>query len=75
MQRINALGKPLMVGLSIMACLGGVLTYGVIDRLWRWRTLTRWRNRQKSARFVDEVANMYAAMASCSLPKSIWHDS
>ncbi|MBK6638705.1 MAG: DUF2062 domain-containing protein [Rhodocyclaceae bacterium] len=47
MQRINALGKPLMVGLSIMACLGGVLTYGVIDRLWRWRTLTRWRNRHK----------------------------
>ena len=45
-QRISALGKPLLVGLSIMACLTGILTYFVIDMIWRWRTWQRWRRRR-----------------------------
>jgi uncharacterized protein (DUF2062 family) len=45
LQRIEALGKPLLVGLSIMACLAGVTTYVLIDLLWRWRTKARWRRR------------------------------
>lgn len=44
-QRVSTLGKPLLVGLSIMACLAGALTYLVIDLLWRWRTRARWRRR------------------------------
>lgn len=44
-QRVGALGKPLVVGLSIMACLAGMSTYVLIDLLWRWRTGTRWRKR------------------------------
>lgn len=48
MQRIKALCKPLLVGLSIMACLAGVLTYVLIDMVWRCRTRTRWRRRGKA---------------------------
>jgi len=47
-QRVSALGKPLIVGLAIMACLAGALAYVVIDLAWRWRTGRRWRNRGKS---------------------------
>lgn len=49
-QRVRALGKPLLAGLSIMACLAGVTTYLVIDLFWRWRTGRRWRRRGKLAR-------------------------
>ena len=47
-QRVAALGKPLLVGLSIIACLAGALTYLLIDVYWRWRTGTRWRQRNNS---------------------------
>ncbi|MDP3538688.1 MAG: DUF2062 domain-containing protein [Azonexus sp.] len=47
LQRIKALGKPLLVGLSIMACLAGVMTYLLVDIIWRWRTRKRWRSRGK----------------------------
>lgn len=47
-QRVSALGKPLLVGLSIIACLSGALTYLVIDLYWRWRTRARWRRRNNS---------------------------
>lgn len=46
-QRVRALGKPLLVGLAIMACLAGGLAYLAIDLLWRWRTRRRWRRRRK----------------------------
>lgn len=45
-RRITALGKPLMVGLSITAVLMGLLTYGLITLVWRWRTMSRRRNRR-----------------------------
>ena len=44
-QRITQLGKPLMVGLAITAVLMGLLTYGVITLVWRWRTVSRRRHR------------------------------
>jgi hypothetical protein len=47
-QRITSLGKPLLVGLLIMASLCGLATYVLIDLLWRWRTGRRWRNRKDS---------------------------
>jgi uncharacterized protein len=46
-QRITALGKPLMVGLCITAVLMGLLAYGVISLVWRWRTLYRRRSRRR----------------------------
>ncbi|MDP2238867.1 MAG: DUF2062 domain-containing protein [Burkholderiales bacterium] len=45
-QRIAALGKPLLVGLFVMACFAGFLTYLLIDLIWRWHTWRRWRTRR-----------------------------
>jgi len=44
-QRVSNLGKPLLVGLSITAVLMGLLTYGLISLIWRWRTLSKRRRR------------------------------
>ncbi len=43
-QRISALGKPLILGLAIMATLGGLLTYALITLVWRWRILSKRRD-------------------------------
>lgn len=45
--RLRALGKPLLVGLSITAVIMGGLTYGVITAIWRWRTVIKRRNRRR----------------------------
>ncbi len=45
-QRIAALGKPLLVGLFIMACCFGVLAYFLIDAVWQWRTRRRRQQRR-----------------------------
>jgi uncharacterized protein (DUF2062 family) len=45
-QQIGELGKPLLVGLVLMAISSGLLTYLIIDLLWRWRVNTRRRARQ-----------------------------
>ncbi|MFZ4622825.1 MAG: DUF2062 domain-containing protein [Rhodoferax sp.] len=47
MQRLSALGKPLLTGLFIMAGLAGLLTYWVICLAWRCRTVWRWRSRRR----------------------------
>lgn len=47
-QRVSALGKPLLVGLTIMACLAGALTYLLIDLFWRWCTGARWCRRNSA---------------------------
>lgn len=46
-QRIVALGKPLLMGLAIMAVAAGLLTYAVIDLVWRWHTNRKWRRRRQ----------------------------
>lgn len=46
-QRISALGKPMLVGLSIIATVMGLLTYVLIDLAWR---LTTWRKRRQRLR-------------------------
>ncbi len=46
-QRIAALGKPLVVGLCITAALMGLLSYGLIALVWRWRTLSKRRGRTR----------------------------
>lgn len=47
-QRIAALGKPLLVGLFLMACFFGVLSYFLIDAIWQWRRKRRHQQRQHS---------------------------
>lgn len=44
--RIAAVGKPLFVGLIITAVLMGLAIYGVISLLWRWRILSKRRNKR-----------------------------
>lgn len=46
-QRLTALGKPLVLGLAIMATLIGLLTYGLITLVWRWRSLAKRRSRRR----------------------------
>ena len=46
-QRIQAVGKPLLVGLSITATLMGLLTYGLITLIWRLRALAKRRQRRR----------------------------
>lgn len=45
-QRIATLGKPLLAGLAIMAAIAGLLTYAVIDFIWRWQTKRKRRRRE-----------------------------
>lgn len=45
MARVRRLGRPLLLGLSIVASLAGLLTYAVITLIWRWQVLSRRRRR------------------------------
>jgi uncharacterized protein len=47
-ERIRALGKPLLVGLAIVSTLMGLLSYILISLAWRWRVLRRRRARQRA---------------------------
>ncbi len=49
MERIAALGKPLLLGLVILACSMGALTYLLISGLWRLQIMLAWRRRRPSA--------------------------
>jgi uncharacterized protein (DUF2062 family) len=46
-EKIQALGKPLLVGLGIIATSSGILVYVIIDLFWRWRIGSRWRKRNR----------------------------
>lgn len=46
---ILALGKPLLLGLSILAAAAGLLTYSLIMVFWRLRTTWQWKRRRKRA--------------------------
>jgi uncharacterized protein (DUF2062 family) len=43
--QITTVGKPLAVGLVILACVFGVLVYGLVSLLWVLKT--RWSRRQR----------------------------
>ena len=47
-KKISDVGRPLLVGLSLMASLIGLATYALIDQIWRWRTARRWRTRRRA---------------------------
>lgn len=42
---ILALGKPLLLGLAILAVSAGLLAYGLIMLVWRLKTTRRWQRR------------------------------
>ncbi|MDP4622360.1 MAG: DUF2062 domain-containing protein [Hydrogenophaga sp.] len=44
-EQITTVGKPLAVGLVILACVFGVLVYGLVSLLWVLKT--RWSRRQR----------------------------
>ena len=48
-QRIAALGKPLLIGLTTVAVLMGLFTYGLITLVWRWHAMAKRRRRRKAA--------------------------
>lgn len=45
-QGLLALGKPLLLGLCILAVLAGLLTYALIMLFWRLKTAWQWRRRR-----------------------------
>jgi len=45
LDRLHALGRPLIVGLLVFASLGSVLGYLVVDLLWRAHVRRRWARR------------------------------
>ncbi|MGL4574166.1 MAG: DUF2062 domain-containing protein [Burkholderiaceae bacterium] len=45
---ISHYGLPLVVGIVVFAVVGGALTYFVVELVWRWRSIKRWRNRRKT---------------------------
>ncbi|WP_374344188.1 DUF2062 domain-containing protein [Azonexus sp.] len=48
LDRIMALGRPLLLGLSVMACLAGFLAWLLVDLFWRLRSAWRRRRRRSS---------------------------
>lgn len=46
-QALLALGKPLLLGLAILAVTIGALAYGLIMLFWRLRTTWHWKQRRK----------------------------
>jgi uncharacterized protein (DUF2062 family) len=48
-ENILGLGKPLLLGLSILAVTGSLLTYGVIMLFWRLKTSWNWKRRRRES--------------------------
>lgn len=46
---ISSLGKPLLLGLAIIATLSGLLAYQVVTWIWRLKTMRAWKRRRQSA--------------------------
>lgn len=46
-ERFAAVGKPLLLGLAIMASAMGLLVYLVVTWLWRLKTVLAWRRRRR----------------------------
>ena len=48
-RNILGLGKPLVLGLAILAVTGGLLTYAAILLFWRLRTTWNWKRRRRES--------------------------
>lgn len=44
---VTALGKPVLVGMPILAAAAGLLTWLLVRLLWRWQVQWRWRTRRR----------------------------
>lgn len=50
MQRLRSVGKPLLLGLAILATAAGLLSYAAVSLVWRWRVgAKRRKGRRKPA--------------------------
>jgi uncharacterized protein (DUF2062 family) len=45
--RARRIGKPLFLGLTVFAVIGGVVTWALVHLLWTWATLARRRGRRR----------------------------
>jgi uncharacterized protein (DUF2062 family) len=50
---LASLGKPLLVGLPLLALLLSVVSYFVVRVLWRWYAIRKWHRRSKE-RFIRD---------------------
>jgi uncharacterized protein (DUF2062 family) len=48
-EAITGVGKPLVVGLAIFACVFGLAVYALVHAIWRLRVMAKRRRRQRSA--------------------------
>ena len=46
-ERLRAVGKPLMLGLAILATTTGVLAYFLVSWIWRAKVVWAWRRRRR----------------------------
>jgi uncharacterized protein (DUF2062 family) len=46
-RHVTGVGKPLVVGLSILAVVIGLLTYAVVSGLWYLKVVWAWRTRKR----------------------------
>lgn len=44
---MQSVGLPLAVGLSVMAVVVSTAGYFIVNWLWRWHAMRRWRNRRR----------------------------
>jgi len=44
-ERVERVGKPLIVGLTTMAVTSSVLAFCLLEGVWRWRSRRRWQRR------------------------------
>ncbi len=68
--RVEALGKPLLVGLVVMAVAGGLLAHGLVNALWRLNARIAWRRRLRER--AGRRAAQAAERALASLPEAEW---
>lgn len=48
-ERVVGVGRPLLLGLALMACSVGLLTYLVVSWIWVWRVRSKRRGRLRQA--------------------------
>jgi uncharacterized protein (DUF2062 family) len=46
-RHVTGVGKPLAVGLSILAVVIGLLTYAVVSGIWYLKVVWAWRTRKR----------------------------
>lgn len=55
-ERVTTTGKPLVLGLAIMAIIMSVLTYLTVSLLWRFKIVLAWRRRHRKPTLLRRSA-------------------